>query len=294
MKNSKSNVMLLITALIWGSAFVAQRIGMDSVGPWTFNCTRNLIGGGTLLAVMPFLDRARKQENATWNDPILWRGGLACGGALACASMLQQVGILYTTVGKAGFITSLYVILVPIFSIFLGKKVRGLVWFSAGLAAVGLYFLSITSSFSLSLGDSYVLMAAVLFAGHIMIIDHFSPKVDGVRLSCLQFLFAGVVCFLPMMVFEHPSLGALGSASLSILYAGVLSSGVGYTFQILGQKDADPTTASLILSLESVFAALTGFLILKQVLSLREILGCIIMFTAIIIAQLPEKNSSNK
>ncbi len=290
MKKMKSNLMLLLTALIWGSAFVAQSVGMDAVGPWTFGCLRNFIGGTTLLILMPVLDRLRgNPAEADWHNSHLLAGGLACGLVLGIAGTTQQFGILYTTVGKAGFITSLYVVLVPLLSLFLGRKVRGIVWLSAVIAVAGLYFLSMSESALPGRGDLLVLASAFVFSVHIMVIDHFSPLTDGVRLSCLQFFTAGLFCLGPMLMLEKPVWAQIAAGAGAILYAGVLSSGAAYTLQILGQKDADPTAASLILSLEAVFAALTGFLILHQSLSLRELGGCALMFTAIILAQLPER-----
>ena len=290
MKKMKSNLMLLLTALIWGSAFVAQSVGMDAVGPWTFGCLRNLIGGTTLLLLMPVLDRIRgNPAEADWHNSRLLAGGLACGLVLGVAGTTQQFGILYTTVGKAGFITSPYVVLVPLLSLFLGRKVRGVVWISAVVAVIGLYFLSMSESALPGRGDLLVLVSAFLFSVHIMVIDHFSPLTDGVRLSCLQFFTAGLFCLGPMLVLERPAWAQIAAGAGAILYAGVLSSGAAYTLQILGQRDADPTAASLILSLEAVFAALTGFLILHQSLSLRELGGCVLMFAAIILAQLPER-----
>lgn len=291
MNKTKSNLMLLLCAMIWGSAFVAQSAGMDHIGPWTFNAMRSLIGGFTLLLLMPFLDRVRKvrKEEAHANNKALLTGGIACGFVLCFASYFQQTGIQYTTVGKAGFLTALYTIAVPLLGIFIGKKTRPLVWLCVVISLIGFYFLSLQGSFSLSLGDGLVLIGSLLYAVHILVIDYFSPKTDGVRLSCIQFLTAGVISFIPMMIIEHPSLSAILQSAAPILYAGVLSSGAGYTLQIVGQKGADPAVASLILSLESVFAAVSGFLFLHQVLSAREVMGCVLIFLAIIISQLPEK-----
>lgn len=291
MSKTKSNLMLLLCAMIWGSAFVAQSAGMDHIGPWTFNALRSLIGGFTLLILMPFLDRVRnvKKDNINTDKRALLTGGVACGVVLCFASYFQQTGIQYTTVGKAGFLTALYTIAVPLLGVFIGKKTRALVWVCVVISLVGFYFLSLQGSFSLGLGDGLVLVGSLLFAVHILVIDFFSPKTDGVRLSCIQFFTAGIISFVPMMILEHPSFTAILQASAPILYAGVLSSGAGYTLQIVGQKGADPAVASLILSLESVFAAISGFLFLHQVLSAREIFGCALIFLAIIISQLPEK-----
>lgn len=292
MNRLKSNLMLLVCAMIWGSAFVAQSSGMEHIGPWTFNASRSLIGGVTLLALMPFLDQVRhvsEKEKKSMDRKTLLTGGIACGIALCAASIFQQTGIQYTTVGKAGFLTALYTIAVPVLGMCIGRKTRALVWLCVGISVVGFYFLSMAESLSLSYGDGLVLAGSLLFAVHILIIDHFSPKTDGVRLSCIQFFTAGIISLVPMFLFETPSFSAIVSAAGPILYAGVLSSGAGYTLQIIGQKGADPSVASLILSLESVFSAIFGFLLLHQVLSLKELVGCALIFGAIILSQLPEK-----
>ena len=207
------------------------------------------------------------------------------------ASNLQQFGVKYTTVGKAGFITALYIVLVPIFGIFLKKKVGVKVWISVAISVVGLYLLCMTEKLSISKGDFLVLLCAIVFSIHILVIDHFSPLVDGVRMSCIQFWITGILSAIPMFLFEKPSLSAIFAAAVPLLYAGVMSSGVAYTLQIVAQKDADPTVASLILSLESVFSVLAGWAVLGQVMSMREICGCVLMFAAIILAQLPERKT---
>jgi drug/metabolite transporter (DMT)-like permease len=216
-------------------------------------------------------------------------GGLCCGVAIAVASILQQYGISMTTVGKAGFITALYIVIVPILGIFLHKKPRLILWVSVVLAISGLYFLCMTDSFSFSSGDLLVMLCAFVFSIHILIIDHFSPKVDGVRMSCIQFFVAGILCGIPALILEHSQLSAVTAAWAPILYAGILSCGVAYTLQIVAQKNYDPTVASLILSLESVFSVLAGWVILHQSLSPKEILGCVLVFIAIILVQLPER-----
>ncbi|MBQ8563811.1 MAG: DMT family transporter, partial [Firmicutes bacterium] len=202
----------------------------------------------------------------------------------------QQFGVSYTTAGKAGFITTLYVVIVPIFSIFLRKKVKPIMWFCVMLGALGMYLLCMKdATFSLQYGDFLVLLCAVAFAVHILVIDYFSPKVDSVRLSCIQFLVAGTLGIICMFLFETPVIENILACWFPILYAGVLSSGVAYTLQVVAQADADPTAASLILSLESVFAALSGIVLLGESLTVKELLGCVIIFVAIIIAQLPSK-----
>lgn len=285
----KSPLLLFLAAFIWGVAFVAQSVGMDYVGPFTFNAVRSVIGGVALLPCIVLLGRREPKEEKKEDPKTLLIGGILCGIVLCIASNLQQIGINYTTVGKAGFITAMYIVLVPILGIFLKKKAGVKVWISVVLAVAGLYLLCMTEKLSLGKGDALVLLCALMFAVHILVIDYFSPKVDGVKLSCIQFLVCGVLSAIPMFLFEKPEMGAICSAWLPILYAGIFSSGVGYTLQVIGQKNMDPTVASLILSLESVISVLAGWVLLKQQLSGRELLGCVVMFVAIILAQLPDK-----
>jgi len=288
----KNNLILMLTALIWGVAFVAQSVGMDYVGPFTFNAVRSLIGGLVLIPCIFLLDRLEggKKDGRQDGQKTLILGGVCCGVCLGVASSLQQIGIAYTTVGKAGFITALYIIIVPLLGMFMKKKVTVMVWASVLLAALGMYFLCITEEFRIGRGDILVMLCAVCFSVHILVIDYFSPKVDGVKMSCIQFIVSGLLCSVPMLLFEHPRISAIFHAWAPILYAGVLSCGVGYTLQIIGQKGANPVVASLILSLESVFSALAGWLILHQGMSPREILGCVLVFGGIILAQLPERS----
>lgn len=213
-------------------------------------------------------------------------GGVCCGCVLFLASSLQQYGILYTTVGKAGFITALYIIIVPFLRVFTGQRIRRKLWISVALAVVGMYFLCITEGFSVSAGDFLELLCAAAFACHILVIDHFSPQVDGVRMSCIQFFVCAVLAGVGMLLVEPVSFSAMTRAWLPIVYAGVLSSGAGYTLQILAQKDTDPVVASLLMSMESVFAMLAGWVLLGQALSPRELLGCGLVFAGIILAQL--------
>ena len=301
-KKMKSNLLLLLTAFIWGTAFVAQKSGMDYIEPFTYNGIRTLIGGLFLIPVIKFLDTrkpeaekeriaSRSAEQKAAENKLLLIGGICCGTALFVASSLQQFGVSYTTAGKAGFITTLYVVIVPIFSIFLRKNVGAKMWFCVMLGALGMYMLCMKeATFSLQYGDFLVLLCAAAFAIHILVIDYFSPKVDSVRLSCIQFLTAGSLAIICMFIFEEPVIANILACWFPILYAGVLSSGVAYTLQVVAQADADPTAASLILSLESVFAALSGIVLLGESLTVKELLGCAIIFTAIIIAQLPSKS----
>lgn len=214
-------------------------------------------------------------------------GGICCGIILAIASSLQQIGICYTTVGKAGFITTLYIILVPLMGVFQRRRIQGKVWVSVGLAAMGMYLLCMTDSFTVNPGDAYVFCCAAAYTGHILVIDHFSPRADGVAMSCIQFFICALLCGAAMLLFETPTWENIYAAGIPILYAGVLSSGVGYTLQIVGQKYTEPVVASLIMSLESVFAVLGGWLLLHQTLSGRELAGCAVVFAGIMLIQLP-------
>lgn len=291
----KNPVLLLITAIIWGIAFVAQSVGMDYIGPFTFNFVRNIIGGLVLIPCIWFLNKLKTKENPVAKEEnkldrkTLLIGGICCGIALCLASNMQQIGIQYTTVGKAGFITALYIIIVPIMGIALKKKCGIQVWISVVIALAGFYLLSIKEGFRLEAADAYLLCSAVLFSIHILVIDYFSPKTDGVKMSCIQFFVCGLLSVVPMFVFENPQISDILKSAGPILYAGVLSSGVAYTLQIVGQKNVNPAIASLILSLESTFSVLAGWVVLKQQLSSREALGCVMMFAAIILAQLPDR-----
>lgn len=292
----KNGGMLLLTAFIWGTAFVAQSVGMDHLGPFSFNGIRCLIGAVALLPCIWFLNRMNKDPETDGSEKEksgkdLITGGVACGVLLFTASSLQQAGIQYTTAGKAGFITAFYIVIVPVLGIFLHKKIKWKVWMAVLLALVGLYFLCITESFSIGKGDTLVFLCALVFSVHILVIDHFSPKVDGVKMSCIQFFVSGILSLPFMFVLETPRLVAVAAAWMPLLYAGVLSCGVAYTLQILGQKNVNPAVASLILSMESCFSVLAGWIILGERLSFRESSGCILMFLAIILAQLPDKNN---
>lgn len=290
-KQIRHSLLLLLTAVIWGVAFVAQSKGMDYVGPLTFNAVRSIIGGIVLIPCIFFMNRVhpRQKQIQPASKKILILGGICCGIALCLASTLQQIAIQYTTVGKAGFLTAFYIVIVPLLGLLTGKKCSSFIWISVILALCGLYLLCMKDTFSLQPGDWLLLLAAFLFSVHIMIIDYFAPRTDGVKMSCIQFFVCGVLCATAMFLFEKPSFSAILSGWLPILYAGVLSCGVAYTLQIVGQKGMNPTVASLILSLESVISVLAGWLLLKQSLSVREILGCVFVFAAIVLAQLPGK-----
>ena len=303
----KNSLILLLTATIWGIAFVAQSEGGDAVGAFTFNSTRSLIGSLVLIPVIFLLNKINPKDNKSESgissgnsssgnifsrNRTLILGGISCGICFFLASNFQQLGIMYTSVGKAGFITACYIVIVPILGLFMKKKCSPFIWAAVAMALVGLYLLCITDGFSIGKGDILVLICAFLFSLHILIIDYFSPKVDGVKMSCIQFFVCGVLSAIPALIFEHPQLSAFHGAWGAILYAGVMSCGVAYTLQIVGQKNMDPTVASLILSLESCISVLAGWIILGQKLSMREIIGCMVMFAAIVLAQLPQKENA--
>ncbi len=289
MGKAKNSLLLFLAAVIWGVAFVAQSVGMNYTGGFTFNAARFLIGFAVLLPVIRILRprQARRTEDKPYAvSKTLLQGGVSCGLVLGAASNFQQFGIKYTTVGKAGFITACYIVLVPVISLFLKRRCHPRIWVAVVLAAAGLYLLCIRDRFMVGKGDLLVLVCAFLFAVHILVIDHFSPVVDGVKLSCIQFLTAGVLSLAFALIFEKPSFGQVLAAWKPVLYAGVMSCGVAYTFQILGQKGMDPTVSSLILSLESCVSVLAGWLLLGQSMSLREGSGCALMFAAIVLAEL--------
>ena len=310
----KNGLILFLTAFIWGTAFVAQSVGMDYLGPFSFNGIRNFVGGIALIPCIMLLDRIGRrserargevteksiqrennQEEGTQKGSrrALITGGICCGLCLFAASSLQQIGIQYTTVGKAGFITAFYIVLVPVLGIFLKKRIGWKVWAAVILSLAGLYFLCITEAFTIGKGDIYVFLCALIFSVHILVLDYFAPRTDGVKMSCIQFFVVGVLSLPFIFAFETITWTAVLKSMKAILYAGVMSSGVGYTLQIIGQKNMNPAIASLILSLESSISVLAGWVILGQSLSVREGFGCAMMFAAIILAQIPDKIKNN-
>lgn len=290
----KSSLILLLTATIWGVAFVAQSVGMEYIGPFTFNAIRCVLGGLVLIPVILVLRKKKETgaENQEKEDKkTLWAGGIACGVILCIASNLQQFGIMEASVGKSGFFTALYIVMIPVIGIFIGKRPGIKLWFCVALAVVGMYLLCMKDgSFTIEWADIMLLLCALAFSFHILVVDYFSPKVDGVKMSCIQFFVCGVLSAVGMLFTETPDISNIQAAWLPLLYAGLLSCGVGYTLQIVGQKGINPVIASLIMSLESVISALAGWVILGQVLSPKEILGCVLMFVAIIITQIPIGN----
>ena len=291
----------MLAAFIWGTAFVAQDLCADSIGTFAFNATRYFIAVLALLVVIAVSDKAKKNrptptaEEKKAANKQLWLGGLCCGVALAIASNFQQAGLVAgTDAGKAGFITALYVVLVPVFGLFFKRKVSLPVWIAVVCSVVALYLLCIKGNFSLAAGDLLILVCAVCFAVHILVIDHFTAYCDGVKLSCLQFLFAGIISAVCMFLFETVDFAAIWSCILPLLYVGIFSCGVGYTLQILAQKDSNPTVVTILLSLESVFAVIAGAIVLHQQMTAREYIGCVVMFVAVILAQIqfPEKKKA--
>lgn len=287
----KGNVLLLITAVIWGFSFVAQSVGVDSLTPSMFNGIRTLLGA---LVLVPFAISSAKK---TFSDSHIKKntllGGVICGVLLCVASTVQTYGLIYSGTGKAGFITALYIVFVPICYLFTGNRLNIKIVVSVITATFGMYLLCGGGEFSFGIGEVYLLVSSVCFTFHILVIDRFSPKADGVVMSCIQFAVSGTINIIYMLVFENPVLSDITAAYLPILYSGVMSCGIAYTLQIVGQKYADPTSASLLMSLESVFAAVGGWLLLDERMSVKEIFGCLIMFAAIVLIQLPSKRIKN-
>ena len=290
-KRLKGSLTLFGAVIIWGSAFIAQSMGMELIGPFTFQAIRCGLAVLLLIPVSFLFDR-KPGALKRWLDPRLWRSGLICGLALFAAASLQQVGLVYTDAGKAGFLTAMYIVMVPILGLFLGQKPGKSAWFSVGLAVVGLYLLSCMGVSQINIGDILLAGCALAYAVQITCIDRLAGDLDGVRLNCVQALVVTVLS-IPFMVFtETVDIGNILACSLPLAYAGILSMGVAYSLQIVGQKYLEPTTASLIMSLESVIAALCGWLILKETMSPWELLGCGLVFSAVIISQLPKKEKT--
>lgn len=289
-KNFKGSLMLLITSLIWGTAFVAQSEGMNYVEPFTYNAMRTLLGGVVLIPVIilfRFLDKRNGKEKVNFSLKNTVIGGICCGIVLFIASSFQQSGIAQTTAGKAGFVTALYIVIVPLIGIFLHRKMPLRMWLFIAIALAGFWLLCIKQDIGISSGDLLVFFGAIFFAVHITVIDYFNEKnTDGVLMSCIQFFTAGLLMLICMFIFEKPTIPNIMGAGGTILYAGIMSCGVAYTLQILGQKHTNPTLATMLMSLESVFAALSGWLILGEKLSIKEFFGCVLIFAAVILAQL--------
>ncbi|MDD6808143.1 MAG: DMT family transporter [Oscillospiraceae bacterium] len=306
----RQNVLPLVAAFIWGTAFVAQSLGADAMSAFAFNAVRNIIASIFLLVLVFVFDKIHKRggregyekylssfaipegmsfdEFEKYQNRGLAKGGILCGIALTVAMNLQQAGLADTGAGKAGFITALYVVLVPVFGLFIGKKVPTLIWFSVILSVVGLYLLCVKEGFTIAYSDLILLACAVAFTFQMLLVDHFATYVDGVKLSLVQFTVVAVLSSIIMLVTEGmPSLETIKLALIPLLYTGIMSSGVAYTLQIISQKDANPTVVSLLMCMESVFATLSGAVLLHEKMITREYLGCIIMFSAVILSQIP-------
>ena len=296
MYNFSGVLMLTLCSLIWGTAFIAQSVGAEYLEPLTFNCARSVLATIFLLPCFLFFDKLAGKKLSLWGTEDktarkkLLRGGIICGLALTVASLFQQIGMAYTTVGKGGFITSLYIVIVPILgSLAFKSKVNVLQWISVLIATVGMYFICINEAFTINKGDMYILACAFCFSIHILCIESVIQGLDGVRLSFIQFAVCTIANGILMFIFESPSWENLSLAWGAVAYAGIMSSGVAYTLQIVGQKHVSSVLASMLMSLESVFAMLSGWLLLNQVLTIREFWGCALVFTAIILAQLPPR-----
>ena len=282
----KGSIQLLIATVIWGSAFVAQSVGMDHIGPFTFQAVRSCIAVIALTVMIFLMDRGNSETFiARWLDPQLWKTGFFCGIALFVASAFQQVGLVYTDPGKAGFITAMYIVLVPVFGLFLGEKCGLNVWISVVLAVLGLYLLSAFGVSAVNIGDILVLGCACGFAVQILLVDRLGKQLDGLRLNLVQFLVSTVFSCIAMFLFEEPAWKSITACAVPLLYTGVMSSAVAFSLQILAQQKLPPAPASLIMSLESVFAVLAGWLLLHQVLSANEMLGCALVFAGVLLSQ---------
>lgn len=279
-KKLKGNLIMLLTAIIWGTSFISQKVGMETIKPATFNGIRLLIGS---IVLLPFI-LIRGTSGKKTDKKILFKSGILCGILLCIATTVQTWGMIYTTSGKSGFITAMYMIFVPFFGVLLKKKIPKIAFLSAFIAFFGLYLLcGLNQLNGFNFGDFLTLICAVTFTFHILAIDHFSPSVDGVKLSCVQFFVAGIICLFIMLVFEKPDLNQILKCTVPILYSGIFSCGIAYTLQTIGQKYTDPVSASILMSLESVFALISGVIILGEPIGFIEILGCTLMFGAIIL-----------
>ena len=286
----RGSIALVVATVIWGSAFIAQRVGMDHIGPLTYLAVRNAVAVPFLMLVVFLFDTKKADYWKQWMNKKLWKAGFFCGLALFVAAGLQQIGIVYTSAGKSGFLTAMYIVLVPVLGLFRKKMPPVNVWFSVALAVVGLYLLSCVGVDQINVGDILLLGCALAFAVQIILIDEMGGELDGLRLNCIQSLVVAVIGSVAMFLFEDPSVEGICVSWLPIGYAAILSTGVAYSLQIIGQKHLPPAPASLIMSLESVFAVLCGWLILKEQLSTYEILGCIMVFSAVILSQIPAKS----
>lgn len=292
---NKGNIFLILASLVWGFGLVSQRLGLEYLGPLGFTTIRCILGGLSMIPLVKYIEKKEKLDGTFEQRPTTkegLKGAIICGLFLSAVIICQQVGLQFTTVGKAGFITSVYILLTPISGLFLGKAVQKNTWIAVFIALVGMYLMCFTDGFeNLNFGDIFMMVAACACAGHMHAIDHYVAKMEVIKLSCYQFLVVGAVCFIPTLILEHDTfiIKNIIDGILPILYSGLVSCACGYTLQNVGQKYTDPTTASLLLSSETIFTALAGWWILGEVMKTQEYIGCAIMFAAIIIAQLPNK-----
>ena len=294
MKNKLSGTLaLLFATVIWGSAFIAQSVGMDHIGPMTFQASRCGLGALFLIPIIFLFEKDKKRHFKNWADAKLWKTGFFCGTALFVAAGLQQVGLVYTSAGKAGFITAMNIVLVPILGLILKRKPPVSAWISVVVAVAGLYLLSCVGASEINLGDILMLGGALGFAVQITLVDELAGDLDGLRLNCIQAFVCSVFSAVVMFLTETPTFSGIVSAAIPLGYAGICSMGIAYSLQIIGQKHLEPTPASLIMSLESVFAALCGWLLLHERMSPAELCGCALVFCAVIISQLPEKKKTH-
>ena len=292
----KSNILLLITAIIWGFAFVAQRAGMEYLGPFLFNAIRFALGSASLIPLLIYNKKRKfkKEKLLAFNNKHYVYGSIVMGVVLFIASTFQQTGIVYTDAGKAGFITGLYIILVPIFGLFIGQNTSKVTWIGAIVAIAGLYFLSVTENFTIHIGDLLVLVSAIFWAAQILIVGFLSVRVDAIQLAFAQFLICAILSFIVSFFTEIISLPDIINATVPILYAGLCSVGIAYTLQIVAQKTAHPANAAIIMSLESVFAVIGGWLVLSESIPFRGLFGCALMLCGMIISQLPVKSVTSR
>lgn len=291
MKNFKGAILLIITAIIWGTSFVTQKLGMNYVEPLTFGASRFLLGAVILIPVILIFDRINNEnldekKETIYNNKDLIIGGILCGTSLFLGAWFQQWGIVYTTAGKAGFITALYIVLVPVLGLFLHKKISKVVWFGVAISTVGLYLLCIKEGFIIQKGDAIVLTGTIFWAAQILVVDAYVDKTDGLKLSFVQFLTAGIFSAITALIFETPKLETIIACRGPILYTAIMVVGVAYTLQIIGQKSTDPTIAAIILSMESLFAVISGAIFLAETMTMREIIGCVLMLIAVVITQI--------
>ena len=295
-------LMLLLTALLWGIAFVAQSVGTEQAGPLTFNGVRTIIGAVCVLPVALFFRRKNEkkltvpktEEEKKEDNRILLKAGVLCGLVLFCATNLQNLAFEYTDAGKIAFITSLYMLFVPVFGlVFLRKKVRAILWPCCAVGLLGMFLLCMgEAAHGINKGDVLTLACSVVFAMHILVVDRYVDRVDPVMMSCIQFFVAGTLTVICAFIFEEPSIAGIRACIGAILYAGVCSSAIAYTLQIVGQKYTEATVATILLSMESVFGAISSAIILHETMTVREVIGCALMFVAIIVSQLPEKKKA--